>query len=90
MSLEVVLNEPLGLPIGFPLVPFLNGIVFYYRYRKRLINFKVCKRNNYLLKNLLRAAFFKGLTDKYPETILYTILTINKPSDNSTIISIKI
>jgi hypothetical protein len=35
MSLEVVLTEPLGLPIGFPLVPFLNGIVFYYRYRKK-------------------------------------------------------
>ena len=30
MSLEIVLREPLGLPIGFPLVPFLNGIVFYY------------------------------------------------------------
>jgi len=26
MSLEVVLIDPLGLPIGFPLVPFLNGI----------------------------------------------------------------
>ena len=25
MSLEVVLTEPLGLTIGFPLVPFLNG-----------------------------------------------------------------
>ena len=24
MSLEVVLTEPLGLTIGFPLVPFLN------------------------------------------------------------------
>ena len=24
MSLEVVLREPLGLPIGFPLVPFLQ------------------------------------------------------------------
>ena len=30
MSLVVVLTEPLGLPVGFPLVPFLNGIVFYY------------------------------------------------------------
>ena len=29
-QLEVVLTEPLGLPIGFPLIPFLNGIVFYY------------------------------------------------------------
>ena len=28
MSLVVVLTEPLGLPIGFPLVPFLNGIVY--------------------------------------------------------------
>ena len=28
MSLVVVLREPLGLPIGFPLVPFLNGIVY--------------------------------------------------------------
>ncbi len=26
MSLVVVLTEPLGLTIGFPLVPFLNGI----------------------------------------------------------------
>ena len=29
----VVLTEPLGLPIGFPLVPFLNGIknhLFFY------------------------------------------------------------
>ena len=25
MSLVVVLREPLGLPIGFPLAPFLNG-----------------------------------------------------------------
>ena len=24
MSLEVVLNEPLGLPIGFPLVPSIT------------------------------------------------------------------
>jgi hypothetical protein len=23
-----VLTEPLGLPIGFPLVPFLNGILY--------------------------------------------------------------
>jgi len=37
MSLEVVLTEPLGLPIGFPLVPFLNGIVFYYIIEKMLI-----------------------------------------------------
>jgi hypothetical protein len=28
MSLEVVLTEPLGLPIGFPLFPFLNGILY--------------------------------------------------------------
>jgi len=28
MSL-VVLTAPLGLPIGFPLVPFFNGILFY-------------------------------------------------------------
>jgi len=28
MSLEVVLREPLGLPIGFPLFPFLNGILY--------------------------------------------------------------
>ena len=28
MSLVVVLMEPLGLPVGFPLVPFLNGIVY--------------------------------------------------------------
>ena len=28
MSLVVVLTAPLGLPIGFPLVPFLNGILY--------------------------------------------------------------
>jgi len=32
MSLEVVLNELLGLPIGFPLVPFLNGILYNRKY----------------------------------------------------------
>ena len=39
MSLVVVLTDPLGLPTGFPLVPFLNGIVFYYRYRKKANKF---------------------------------------------------
>jgi len=39
MSFVVVLREPLGLPIGFPLVPFLNGLVFYYRYRKKANKF---------------------------------------------------
>jgi hypothetical protein len=34
-----VLTAPLGRPIGFPLVPFLNGIVFYYRYRKKANKF---------------------------------------------------
>jgi hypothetical protein len=28
MSLVVALTEPLGLPVGFPLVPFLNGITY--------------------------------------------------------------
>jgi hypothetical protein len=28
----VVLTEPLGLPIGFPLIPFLNGIVYNRKY----------------------------------------------------------
>ena len=37
MSLVVVLTEPLGLPIGFPLVPFLNGI---YSFSKPLIFLK--------------------------------------------------
>jgi len=32
MSLEVVLTEPLGLPIGFPLIPFLNGILYNRKY----------------------------------------------------------
>ena len=36
-------------------------------------------------KNLIRAAFFEGLTDKYPEIILYTILAINNPIVISTI-----
>ena len=35
MSLEVVLNEPLGLPIGFPLVPFLNGILYRLVYNRK-------------------------------------------------------
>ena len=32
MSLEVVLRERLGLPIGFPLFPFLNGILYNRKY----------------------------------------------------------
>ncbi|MBT4344634.1 MAG: hypothetical protein HOD68_01050 [Flavobacteriales bacterium] len=35
MSLEVVLIEPLGLPIGFPLVPFLNGILYRLVYNRK-------------------------------------------------------
>ncbi len=35
MSLEVVLTEPLGLPIGFPLVPFLNGILYRLVYNRK-------------------------------------------------------
>ena len=36
MSLEVVLREPLGLPIGFPLVPFLNGILYRLVYNRKV------------------------------------------------------
>ena len=35
MSLVVVLTEPLGLPIGFPLVPFLNGILYRLVYNRK-------------------------------------------------------
>ena len=38
MSLDVVLTEPLGLPIGFPLVPFLNGIVYSLVYNRKKDN----------------------------------------------------
>ena len=31
----VVLTEPLGLTIGFPLVPFLNGIVYPLVYNRK-------------------------------------------------------
>ena len=30
-----MLTEPLGLPIGFPLVPFLNGIVYPFVYNRK-------------------------------------------------------
>ena len=35
MSLVVALTEPLGLPIGFPLVPFLNGILYHLVYNRK-------------------------------------------------------
>ena len=45
MSLEVVLTEPLGLPIGFPLVPFLNGILYW-----KLLEFNVIYQYVYEVK----------------------------------------
>jgi len=38
MSLVVVLIEPLGLPIGFPLIPFLNGILYRLVYNRDYAN----------------------------------------------------
>ena len=37
MSLEIILRKPLGLrlPIGFPLVPFLNGIIYSLLYNRK-------------------------------------------------------
>ena len=32
MSLEVVLREPLGLPVGVSLAPYLNGILYNRKY----------------------------------------------------------
>ena len=55
MSLEVVLTEPLGLPIGFPLVPFLNGILYRLVYNRKEAylfynySFLYCNRNLELL-----------------------------------------
>ena len=37
MSLVVVLSETLGLPVGFPLVAFLNGILYRLVLRKIFI-----------------------------------------------------
>ena len=43
MSLDAVLKEPLSLTIGFPLVPFLNGVVYslVYNRKKHLFIWKV-------------------------------------------------